>query len=433
MTSVYIRKRKGADGKLHLYLDYYPALFNPITRTTRKHESLKMYIYDDPKDDVERNYNQETLRLAEAVRCKRSIAIMKGELDFIEESFAKSDFLGIIDLAVALTLCVAAVGLAVAIAVLAISETALPPVAESSSQGVTEESDPSAEESIEESIAESSAPSAESSEAEISLPEESTEESVPEPLPEPEPGLGGEIPQLGSTREYESYIGLRYSVDLVQFEKYIDPANASEYLLLVSPKAPLGKDYVPDDLIYIEDMRAGRPSYYSYLREYAEKALEAFLDEAAMYGHGDIKVSNGYRSYSVQSTLFNNYLADERARHPDWTEEQIYNLVATYSNPPGTSEHQLGLAVDIVADGYYVLDYTQAKTATQAWLMEHCWEYGFILRYPEDKQDITKIIYESWHYRYVGVDHAKAITENELCLEEYLEILKEGGLEKDGE
>ena len=93
MTSVYIRKRKGADGKLHLYLDYYPALFNPITRTTRKHESLKMYIYDDPKDDVERNYNQETLRLAEAVRCKRSIAIMKGELDFIEESFAKSDFL----------------------------------------------------------------------------------------------------------------------------------------------------------------------------------------------------------------------------------------------------------------------------------------------------------------------------------------------------
>ena len=93
MTSVYIRKRKGADGKLHLYLDYYPALFNPITRTTRKHESLKMYIYNDPKDDVERNYNQETLRLAEAVRCKRSIAIMKGELDFIEESFAKSDFL----------------------------------------------------------------------------------------------------------------------------------------------------------------------------------------------------------------------------------------------------------------------------------------------------------------------------------------------------
>ena len=93
MTSVYVRKRKGADGKLHLYLDYYPALFNPITRTTRKHESLKMYIYSNPKDDVERNYNAETLRLAEAVRCKRSIAVMKGELDFIEESFAKSDFL----------------------------------------------------------------------------------------------------------------------------------------------------------------------------------------------------------------------------------------------------------------------------------------------------------------------------------------------------
>lgn len=321
-------------------------------------------------------------------------------------------------LAVALTLCVAAVGLAVAIAVLAISETALPPVAESSSQGVTEESDPSAEESIEESIAESSAPSAESSEAEISLPEESTEESVPEPLPEPEPGLGGEIPQLGSTREYESYIGLRYSVDLVQFEKYIDPANASEYLLLVSPKAPLGKDYVPDDLIYIEDMRAGRPSYYSYLREYAEKALEAFLDEAAMYGHGDIKVSNGYRSYSVQSTLFNNYLADERARHPDWTEEQIYNLVATYSNPPGTSEHQSGLCVDM----HNQIDTNNTFDGTPAaiWLEENCYRFGFVLRYPADKQNVTGIKYESWHFRYVGRTAATEMHELGMCLEEYL-------------
>ena len=321
-------------------------------------------------------------------------------------------------LAVALTLCVAAVGLAVAIAVLAISETALPPVAESSSQGVTEESDPSAEESIEESIAESSAPSAESSEAEISLPEDSTEESVPEPLPEPEPGLGGEIPQLGSTREYESYIGLRYSVDLVQFEKYIDPENASEYLLLVSPKAPLGKDYVPDDLIYIEDMRAGRPSYYSYLREYAEKALEAFLDEAAMYGHGDIKVSNGYRSYSVQSTLFNNYLADERARHPDWTEEQIYNLVATYSNPPGTSEHQSGLCVDM----HNQIDTNNTFDGTPAaiWLEENCYRFGFVLRYPADKQDVTGIKYESWHFRYVGRTAATEMHELGMCLEEYL-------------
>lgn len=97
MTSVYVRKRKGADGKLHLYLDYYPALFNPITRTTRKHESLKMYLYSHPKNEVERNYNDETLRLAEAVRCRRSIAIMKGELDFIEESFAQSDFLEFFD------------------------------------------------------------------------------------------------------------------------------------------------------------------------------------------------------------------------------------------------------------------------------------------------------------------------------------------------
>ena len=87
---------------------------------------------------------------------------------------------------------------------------------------------------------------------------------------------------------------------------------------------------------------------------------------------------------------------------------------------PGTSEHQLGLAVDIVADGYYVLDYTQAKTATQAWLMEHCWEYGFILRYPENTTEITGIIYEPWHYRYVGTEVSLELRDLGITLEEYL-------------
>lgn len=318
-------------------------------------------------------------------------------------------------LIIAVVLSTAALGLAVAIAVLAMAETALPPAAESSAPVVSEESDFSGESSEEASI-----PSAESSreenssQGEISLPEESSEE----PRPEPQPGLGGEIPQFGSTRDYEYEIGLRYSVDLTPYEKYIDPEDASEYLLLVSPKAPLGRDFEPDDLIYIVDMRAGRPSYYSYLREYAEKALEAFLDEAAMYGHGDIKVSNGYRSYSVQSTLFNNYLADERARHPDWTEEQIYNLVATYSNPPGTSEHQSGLCVDM--HNQIDTNNTFDNTPAAKWLEANCYRFGFVLRYPPDKQDVTGIKYESWHFRYVGRTAATEMHELGMCLEEYL-------------
>ena len=87
---------------------------------------------------------------------------------------------------------------------------------------------------------------------------------------------------------------------------------------------------------------------------------------------------------------------------------------------PGTSEHQLGLAVDIVDTQNQVLNRAQEDTAVQQWLMEHCYEYGFILRYPQDKSDDTGIIYEPWHYRYVGTEAALAIRDQGVTLEEYL-------------
>ena len=87
---------------------------------------------------------------------------------------------------------------------------------------------------------------------------------------------------------------------------------------------------------------------------------------------------------------------------------------------PGTSEHQLGLALDIVDMNHQILDESQEETDTQQWLMAHSWEYGFILRYPNDKSEITGIIYEPWHYRYVGRDAAREIYEQGVCLEEYL-------------
>ena len=87
---------------------------------------------------------------------------------------------------------------------------------------------------------------------------------------------------------------------------------------------------------------------------------------------------------------------------------------------PGTSEHQLGLAVDIVDISYQLLDRSQEDTAVQKWLMEHSWEYGFILRYPDGKSEITGITYEPWHYRYVGRENAEQIYRRGFCLEEYL-------------
>ena len=92
---------------------------------------------------------------------------------------------------------------------------------------------------------------------------------------------------------------------------------------------------------------------------------------------------------------------------------------------PGTSEHQLGLAVDIVSASNQSLTKAQEKTKVQKWLMEHCWEYGFILRYPNEKSGITGIGYEPWHYRYVGTEIALDIRDSGLCFEEYLELRQE--------
>ena len=93
---------------------------------------------------------------------------------------------------------------------------------------------------------------------------------------------------------------------------------------------------------------------------------------------------------------------------------------------PGTSEHQLGLAVDIIDNRNWNLNESQAQMPTQKWLMEHSWRYGWILRYPNEKSEITGIIYEPWHYRYVGKEIAAEIHDLGVCLEEYLQMLTVG-------
>ena len=92
---------------------------------------------------------------------------------------------------------------------------------------------------------------------------------------------------------------------------------------------------------------------------------------------------------------------------------------------PGTSEHQLGLALDIIDDSNWTLDQTQENTKTQKWLMAHSWEYGWVLRYPNGKTELTGIIYEPWHYRYVGKEIAAELHELDMCLEEYMQMLSD--------
>ncbi len=134
-------------------------------------------------------------------------------------------------------------------------------------------------------------------------------------------------------------------------------------------------------------------------------------------------ICSAYRTQATQTRLYNNKIS--RLRAAGYDQETAVEEAGRWVAVPGTSEHQTGLALDIVSSSYQGLTRKQADTAEQKWLMEHCWEYGFILRYPEDKCDITGIGYEPWHYRYVGREAALAMRDSGQCLEEYLEALEE--------
>ena len=129
-------------------------------------------------------------------------------------------------------------------------------------------------------------------------------------------------------------------------------------------------------------------------------------------------ICSAYRSVDRQQELYDNKFA--YYRNMGYGEKRAEELAATVVARPGTSEHATGLAVDIVSRGYQILDKKQERTAETVWLMENCYKYGFILRYPNQLTDLMGIIYEPWHYRYVGVEAATQIMDEGICLEEYL-------------
>lgn len=154
--------------------------------------------------------------------------------------------------------------------------------------------------------------------------------------------------------------------------------------------------------------------------ERAYPDLQAMLDDARAEGLSPI-VCSSYRTREKQQELFVRRVG--RLTAAGYSEQDAVTEAGKWVAVPGTSEHQTGLALDIISSSYQVLDRDQENTAEQRWLMENSYKYGFILRYPSDKSEITGINYEPWHYRYVGKEAAKEIYEKGLCLEEYLEYL----------
>ena len=133
------------------------------------------------------------------------------------------------------------------------------------------------------------------------------------------------------------------------------------------------------------------------------------------------QIASSYRTHGDQIWLYNrkvNYYLGL-----GYSEDEAKKEAGTIIALPGTSEHELGLALDLVDESNRNLDESQEKTPVQQWLMKNSWRYGFILRYPNGKSAVTGIIYEPWHYRYVGKELAKELFESGLCLEEYLNSL----------
>lgn len=188
--------------------------------------------------------------------------------------------------------------------------------------------------------------------------------------------------------------------------------STGKEVILVNPWNYVPEDYSPT-LVSSSNYRVS---------EECLEALKQMLADCKAAGF-ESKVVSSYRSYNVQKQLYEN-----RVRiylNKGYSQAEAERIAATINAIPGTSEHQLGLAVDIVDVSYQVLNKEQENTPAQKWLLAHCWDYGFILRYPNDRTDVTGIIYEPWHYRYVGLELASELKGSGLCLEEYLDQLTE--------
>ena len=242
--------------------------------------------------------------------------------------------------------------------------------------------------------------------ANISKDPEEEEISAEPEEPREEEAQNPEEPQEPEEAEPEE-------VDPVQGED--EPAviieNPEELDVLVNKKRKLPENYVPEDLVTL----SGLPTVLSnpevnQLRSAACQALKELFTAAEEEGY-ELHARSGYRSYYTQASLYSSYVDNYGRAAADM-----------YSAKPGRSEHQTGLSIDITCQALnYKLDTTFAETEEGKWVAENAHTYGYIIRYPKGKEEITGYAYEPWHIRYLGTELAEKIYESGLTMEEYFE------------
>lgn len=194
----------------------------------------------------------------------------------------------------------------------------------------------------------------------------------------------------------------------------------NDYLIYVSENNLVSDDYSPTETVELNNyvpctvakLVVDKQTGLAFIEMYNDMIKDGLLN---------LKVKSGYRSFNTQTYIFNNRIL--KYQNKGYSYSDSYNMAKTIIAVPASSEHQLGLALDVTTDG--TLEQTFADTAEGKWLLENSYRYGFVLSFPEEKQDITGIIYEPWHYRYVGKIHAKIMHENNWCLKEYIDYLQE--------
>ena len=180
-------------------------------------------------------------------------------------------------------------------------------------------------------------------------------------------------------------------------------------LVLVNNTHPMKDGYVPE----LTELEPG----HSVDKRIVNAAKKMLSDAEEQGLH--IEICSAYRSVKRQEQVFGESMKERVKDGMEYWD--AYKETALNVAEPGTSEHALGLALDLISNEYSELDERQEETAEAKWLAENCHKYGFILRYPSEKTNITGIIYEPWHYRYVGEEYAAEIMELGITLEEYLQ------------
>lgn len=217
------------------------------------------------------------------------------------------------------------------------------------------------------------------------------------------------IVSVYSVKARESYITEQeVQVFYQNIEVVEDPDSLS---VLVNKNYSLPADYEPKDLVLLEVplYSQGTANETNYLRKEAAGALKELFTAANEEGH-ELIARSGYRSYETQVVLYEKYVEQDGIEAADM-----------YSARPGHSEHQTGLTVDITSDSVHGgLTEQFGETSEGQWVADNAHKFGFIVRYPQERVEATGYQYEPWHLRYVGVDTATAIYDDQLILEDYV-------------